>query len=115
LIKYNGAQVSPHEIEDVVKSHSAVVDAAVVGLEMRDGNELPTAFVVLKEPTAKNKSQLLEEIDAWTTQRVSPYKRLRGGVHVVDTIPNNAMGKLLYKDLRAMAQALSHRNVQAKL
>lgn len=30
-IKYNGAQVSPHEIEDVVKLHKAVEDVVVVG------------------------------------------------------------------------------------
>lgn len=106
--------MSPREIEGVVKGHHAVEDAAVVGQELEDGNELPTAFVVLKDDV-DDEAQLMEEIAAFTAKHMSPYKRLRGGVHRIPAIPKNLMGKVLYRELRTMAQALRQNAVQAKL
>jgi len=107
LIKYNGAQVSPLELEEIIREHPNVADVAVVGTQLDDGNELPTAFVTLKEGRSTEDSTTLpKEVMEFTASKVSPYKRLRGGVHVVDAIPKNAMGKTLYKDLRDAAVKL---------
>ncbi|KAF1961190.1 acetyl-CoA synthetase-like protein [Byssothecium circinans] len=104
LIKYNGAQVSPLELEDVIREHPRVADVAVVGTQLEDGNELPTAFIIPKEtPSAGNLEILARDIFRFTENRVSPYKRPRGGVHLVDAIPKNQMGKTLRKDLREAA------------
>ncbi|KAH6693846.1 hypothetical protein F5X68DRAFT_248315 [Plectosphaerella plurivora] len=115
LIKYNGAQVSPREIEDVIKTHREVLDAAVVGLELDDGNELPTAFVVLRECPVQDRFRHLEDIVSYTAKHVSPYKRLRGGAYAVEDIPKNTMGKVLYKDLRVLAREMSGRVLRAKI
>jgi 4-coumarate--CoA ligase len=48
-------------------------------------------------------------------ERVADYKRLRGGVVFVDAIPKNASGKILKKDLRAVAQKDAQRGGSAKL
>jgi 4-coumarate--CoA ligase len=48
-------------------------------------------------------------------ERVADYKRLRGGVVFVDAIPKNASGKILKKDLRALAQKDAQREGGAKL
>lgn len=82
---------------------------------MDDENELPAAFVVLKDSAISDQPQLLEGIGAFTAKHVSPYKRLRGGLHAVGEIPKNPMGKVLHKDLRVMAQELRQKTVQAKL
>ncbi|ETI27746.1 hypothetical protein G647_00195 [Cladophialophora carrionii CBS 160.54] len=115
LVKYNGAQISPHELEGVAREHDAVLDVGVVGLDLEDGNELPTAFVVLKpgSPLAANS----EEILSFVNSRLSPYKRLRGGVHVLQELPKNAMGKLSYRDLRELAKKLhkTPRTARSKL
>lgn len=86
-----------------------------MGLEMEDGNELPTAFVVLKNGGIADRSRLLDDIGTFVEKHVSPYKKLRGGVHAVAEIPKNAMGKVLYRDLRARAQKLRQKNAQAKI
>lgn len=103
LIKYNGAQIAPVELESICRTLDFVLDVAVVGAETPDGNELPTAIVVLDETAP---ATALAEIAATVSQIVSPYKRLRGGVHAVKAIPRNAMGKPLLGELKSMATTL---------
>jgi acyl-CoA synthetase (AMP-forming)/AMP-acid ligase II len=97
LIKYKGYQVAPAELEAVLLTHPAVLDAAVVGMPHTEGGEAPKAFVVLREdgepPTG-------EEIMAWVAERVAPYKRVRA-VQVVERIPKSPSGKILRRLLRA--------------
>ncbi|KAJ6139891.1 hypothetical protein N7471_006377 [Penicillium samsonianum] len=48
LIKYNGFQVAPAELEGVLLDHPNIMDAAVVGVYSKDHvSELPRAYVVL--------------------------------------------------------------------
>lgn len=77
-----------------------------MALELEDGNELPTAFVVLENGDIADLSRLLDDIGTFVEKHVNPYKKLRGGVHVVDEIPKNAMGKV---------QRLRQKTAQTKL
>ncbi|KAH8587698.1 hypothetical protein B0O99DRAFT_483166, partial [Bisporella sp. PMI_857] len=101
LIKYNGAQTAQQELEDVVRKHEAVSDVGIAGMELADGNELPTAFVVLKQGIS---ATIVKEIAENINKEVSLYKRLRGDVHVIKTIPKNPMGKILYNELRDLTK-----------
>jgi acyl-CoA synthetase (AMP-forming)/AMP-acid ligase II len=97
LIKVRGFQVSPSEIEDVVRSCPGVADVAVLGVEDAGRNgEVPRAFVV-KLP-GKEVSE--EEVKSWVRERLASYKALAGGVIFVDTIPRNATGKILRRLLK---------------
>lgn len=49
LIKFNGFQVAPAELEAIVLRHPKVQDVGVVGLEDERVGERPVAFVVKKE------------------------------------------------------------------
>jgi acyl-CoA synthetase (AMP-forming)/AMP-acid ligase II len=49
LIRTGGETVAPVEVDQVVQSHPAVVDAAVAGVPDDDWGEVITAFVVLRE------------------------------------------------------------------
>src|SRR5262249_19592259 len=51
LLKYNGHQVAPAELEAVLRRHPAVSDAAVVGMPDPRAGQLPVAFVSLRTPT----------------------------------------------------------------
>lgn len=44
--------------------------------------------------------QLAQEITEWLTERVSPPKRLRGGLRFVKEIPKSASGKILRRVLK---------------
>ncbi|CAK1550509.1 unnamed protein product [Leptosia nina] len=96
LIKYKGFQVAPAELEAMLLRLQGVADCGVVGLPDEVAGELPIAFVVL-QPDAKLTAQQIIE---YVASKVSPAKRLRGGVIFVDEIPKNPSGKILRRELR---------------
>jgi len=93
LIKYKGHQVPPAELEAVLVSHPKVKDAGVIGMPMEDGGETPKAFVVAEDGVGG------EELMAYVSERVAPYKKVRE-VEFVDEIPKSASGKILRRLLR---------------
>ena len=96
LIKYKGYQVAPAELEAVLLEHPLVSDAAVVGAPDPAAGEIPTAWVVA------DASLDAGDLMGWVAGQVAPYKRIRS-VHFVDTIPRSPAGKILRRELRAMA------------
>jgi acyl-CoA synthetase (AMP-forming)/AMP-acid ligase II len=99
LIKYNALQVAPAELEDIIQSHPAVLDAAVVGAPDESCGEIPKAYVVLKGGAALGP----EELMAYVTQRVAPHKKVRA-VEFIDQIPKSPTGKILRRLLRERAR-----------
>ncbi len=96
LIKVNGFQVAPAELEARLLQHDAIVDAAVIGIPDDEAGELPKAFVVAA-PGATLEQQAV--IDFAAEDFVS-YKHL-SVVEFVDAIPKSASGKILRRELRA--------------
>ncbi|PYH81200.1 AMP-binding enzyme [Aspergillus uvarum CBS 121591] len=99
LIKVRGFQVAPSELEGVLLSHPAVVDAAVVGV--RDplyGIERPRAFVVAKPGELLR----IDEVRRYAAERLAKYKEISGGVRFLDVIPRNASGKILRRVLSGL-------------
>lgn len=56
---------------------------------------------LLKDPKARKAFE--KSIQDWIKTKVAKHKYLRGGVVVVEAIPKSATGKILRKDLRALA------------
>ena len=100
LIKYKGYQVPPAELEALLLSHDAIADAAVIGVNDAEGEEVPKAFVVLQE----GKELTGEEVMAFVAENVGPHKKVRQ-VAFLDAIPKSASGKILRKDLRSAEKA----------
>jgi 4-coumarate--CoA ligase len=99
LIKYNGFQVAPAQLEDLLLGHPAVADVAVIGV-YSDARvtELPRAYVVVAAGHTGDE-RLAETLQSWLNERVSPHKKLRGGVRFVDAIPKSNAGKVLRRVL----------------
>jgi acyl-coenzyme A synthetase/AMP-(fatty) acid ligase len=126
LIKYKGYQgrsfemslyswftdhllVPPAELEALLLSYDKVADTAVIGINSASqGTELPRAYVVPKAPLesldSAQRAALSKEIADWISTRVASYKRLRGGVILIEAIPKSPSGKILRKDLRVLAE-----------
>jgi 4-coumarate--CoA ligase len=104
LIKYNGFQVAPAQLEGLLLGHPAVNDVAVIGVysEQR-ATELPRAYIVPSQGVKAGK-KLEGEVSEWLNGRVAPYKRLRGGIVWVDEIPKSAAGKVLRRVLSERAK-----------
>jgi 4-coumarate--CoA ligase len=104
LIKVRGFQVAPAELEGVLLSHSDISDAAVIGISAgasEQGTEFPRAYIVLKSGSNMKEP----EVQIYMKEMLAGYKQLVGGVKFVDAIPKNASGKILKKDLKAIAKA----------
>mmetsp|Transcript_18199 Transcript_18199/g.29441 ORF Transcript_18199/g.29441 Transcript_18199/m.29441 type:complete len:153 (+) Transcript_18199:27-485(+) len=96
LIKYKGFQVPPAELEACLLGHPGVQDALVIGVPHEEAGEVPRAYVVLKDPGAHTAA----EIQDYVASRVSPIKKLRGGIEFRSSIPKSASGKLLRRVVR---------------
>ncbi|GAM38660.1 hypothetical protein TCE0_033r09562 [Talaromyces pinophilus] len=102
LIKYNGFQVPPAELEALILGHPAVADVAVVGIPSgKAGSELPRAYIKVKEDSRAN-HKTADDIVEFVRSKVAPYKQLRGGVHFIDAIPRNPSGKILRRELKKL-------------
>ena len=109
LIKVNGFQVPPAELEQLLLAHPAVADAAVVGRPDPVSGERPVAFIVPHDACSAGASptpgaHLGSELLDWLAPRISSYKR-PAQVIITDTIPRNPAGKILRHVLREQATA----------
>lgn len=115
LIKYNGFQVAPSQLEGMLLGHPAVDDVAVIGVYSRErATELPRAYVVLSKGYEAG-DEVEKEIMQWIEDRVAPHKRLRGGMRFVETIPKSAAGKVLRRILVEQAKLEDAAKVPSKL
>ena len=96
LIKVKGFQVPPAELEEILRTHPDIVDAAVIGQPHPHHGEIPRAFVVLR-PDTKTSEKCIQN---FVGERVASYKRLDGGVTFLNTIPKNASGKIMRRQLK---------------
>jgi fatty acid CoA ligase FadD36 len=90
LIKTGGFRVGAGEIEAALLGHAGVREAAVVGLPDDDLGQRIVAFVVGDADP--------QELIDYVAQELSVHKRPRE-VRMVDSLPRNAMGKVLKKEL----------------
>lgn len=98
LIIASGYKVWPREVEDVLYTHPAVREAAVVGVPDPYRGESVKAFVSLK-PGA---SATGEEIVSWCKGLMAAYKRPHE-VEIVADLPKTASGKIMRRELRRPA------------
>ncbi len=90
LIITGGYNVYPKEVEDVLASHDAIREAAVIGLPDEDFGEKVTAIVV---PSGGHAPPSPESVIRYCKSRLAGYKCPKT-VLFVDELPRNAMGKL---------------------
>jgi fatty acid CoA ligase FadD36 len=93
LIKTGGFRVGAGEVEDALLAHPAVREAAVIGTPHPDLGEQVTAYVVAADAVRP------DDLIAFVAGQLAAHKRPRV-VHLVDSLPRNAMGKVQKKLLR---------------
>ncbi|KAF5282542.1 hypothetical protein FQA39_LY04949 [Lamprigera yunnana] len=103
LIKYKGFQVPPAELEAILIEHPNIKEAAVVGKPDLEAGELPTAFVV--ETPGKTITE--QEVHKFLADKISPEKKLRGGIRKIEAIPRNTTGKIMRNALRELLKTES--------
>ncbi|MCB1888812.1 MAG: benzoate-CoA ligase family protein [Rhodocyclaceae bacterium] len=102
MLKVSGIYVSPIEVESVLITHEAVLEAAVVGQEDDDKLIKPKAFVVLK-PGVRADDALAADLKAHVKSLLAPYKYPRW-FEFVEELPKTATGKIQRFKLRALTR-----------
>ncbi len=99
MINRGGLKVYPAEVEEALRLDRAVADVAVVGVPDDRLGEVPVAAIVPRDPGAWDPDAVLAACRA----HLAPYK-VPARVFTVDALPRNEVGKVLSRDLIALAQ-----------
>jgi malonyl-CoA/methylmalonyl-CoA synthetase len=99
LIITGGYNVYPREVEEVLETHPAVAEAAVLGLPDPEFGEQVAAAVVPAAGETVSADQLAEQLVEHCRDQLASYKKPRR-VFVVESLPRNALGKIQKHVLR---------------
>lgn len=98
VINTGGVLVASREVEDVIYTHPAVAEVAVIGVPDAKWIEAVVAIVVLRKAATATADELI----AHARGRLAAYKTPKR-VTFADSLPKNASGKILKRELRAGA------------
>ncbi|KAK9511844.1 hypothetical protein O3M35_000426 [Rhynocoris fuscipes] len=98
MIKVKGYQVSPTELEEVLKSHEDITDAAVLGIPHTKKGEAPVAFISTNNT---DKADLELKLVNFMKTKVAAFKKIEKFIFI-DKIPKTPSGKILRKNLREL-------------
>ncbi len=102
ILKSGGYKLSALEIEEVLREHDAVADAAVVGIPDETWGEVAVAAVLARSGRSEELSeQILRD---FSKQRIASYK-VPKRVFVLAELPRNAVGKVLKPELKKLLES----------
>ena len=94
LIKSGGYRIGAGEIEGALLEHPAVAEVAVTAAPDDDLGERIVAWVVLEPDARAGPEELADHVSTLLTKHKRPRE-----VHFVDSLPRNAMGKVMKREL----------------
>ena len=97
IIKTGGFKVSALEIEEVLRTHPAIAECAVIGIEDPEWGERVAAAVELRADATLSCADLQQ----WSKERLAPYKIPRA-LLAVNALPRNSLGKVVKPDLATL-------------
>ncbi|AFZ69924.1 acyl-CoA synthetase (AMP-forming)/AMP-acid ligase II [Caldisphaera lagunensis DSM 15908] len=106
IVNRGGFKIPTAEVEDLLKKHPKILDAAVVGWPDQRLGEVVAAFVVVKQGETISLDEIKKFMDE---QQVAKYKwpeRLL----IVEQIPRNPVGKVMKNVLREKVKELAKSN-----
>lgn len=102
IINVAGHRLSTGEMEEVLGSHPAVAECAVIGIADELKGELPLGMVVLKDGVDTEEAQLSEELVRLVRHEIGAVACF-GRALVVKRLPKTRSGKILRRIMRQMA------------
>ena len=102
VINVAGHRLSTGEMEEVLASHPAVAECAVIGVKDSIKGQVPRGFVVLKSGSDADPPAVSAELIQLIRDKIGPVAALRQ-VDVVAALPKTRSGKILRKTMRGIA------------
>jgi non-ribosomal peptide synthetase component E (peptide arylation enzyme) len=103
VIIRKGENISAKEVEDLLFSHPAVADVAVIGLPHPELGELACAVVA----PAESETPTLEELCEFLQEKGLSKRKFPERLEVVEALPRNPAGKVVKNELRERYTAAS--------
>jgi fatty-acyl-CoA synthase len=94
MIISGGENIYCAEVENVLASHPAIVEVAVIGRAHDKWGEVPIAVAAVADDNLR-----LDQLDEFLTERLARYKHPKA-LEIVDALPRNPAGKVLKTELR---------------
>lgn len=101
MIKRAGINVSPAEVEELLRQHKGVALAGAAGVPDGGRGEAIVAFVVPMPGVALSSDELRAHCRALASSYKSPDR-----IEICESLPSTPTGKVLRKELKSMAEAL---------
>jgi acyl-CoA synthetase (AMP-forming)/AMP-acid ligase II len=98
MVIRGGENIYSSEVENALYDHPAVTDAAVIGIAHRTLGEEPAAVVHLAPGAQASEGELQQ----WVRDRLAAFKVPVRILFMADTLPRNANGKVLKKELKVL-------------
>jgi crotonobetaine/carnitine-CoA ligase len=98
MIRRRGENLSPLEVEEVLMSHPAVAEAAVVGVPSELGDEEVAAFVVLRRECVPACGTLVEELATWCSAHLASFK-VPSEWALLDALPRTSTNRVAKAEL----------------
>ncbi len=98
MVIRGGENIYSSEVENVLYDHPAVTDAALIGIPHRTLGEEPAAVVHLAPGSTASEA----ELQAWVRERLANFKVPVRIVFCEETLPRNANGKIVKRDLKGL-------------
>ena len=102
VINVAGHRLSTGQMEEVLASHPAVAECAVIGVDDAFKGQIPRGFVVLKAGVSTDHATVSAELVQLIRDQIGPVAALRR-VDVVAALPKTRSGKILRKTMRGIA------------
>ena len=102
VINVAGHRLSTGEMEEVLASHPAVAECAVIGVNDELKGQIPRGFVVLKAGIDADPGVLSTELVELIRDQIGPVAALRR-VDIIAALPKTRSGKILRKTMRGIA------------
>ena len=106
VINVAGHRLSTGEMEEVVSSHGAVAECAVIGVSDDLKGQRPVGLVVLKSNVSFSREQLERELVQKVRDKIGPVAYFKTAF-IVERLPKTRSGKILRKALRKLADGIS--------
>ena len=102
VINVAGHRLSTGEMEEIVASHSAVAECAVIGVTDELKGQLPVGFAVLKSGVLLGADEVERELIELVRQRIGPLACFSRAL-IVNRLPKTRSGKILRATMRKIA------------
>ena len=103
VINVAGHRLSTGQMEELIASHPAVAECAVVGIDDELRGQVPVGFAVLKDGTKISQDQLEQEMVGIIRKEIGAVACFKQSV-IVGRLPKTRSGKILRKTIRQLAK-----------